>query len=116
AGEAAHAAVTGQRIGPATLRVRVVILSDELGRPLTTEDRLTSSIELISRSAVVSGRPSSSDRMTTRTRRVAGPMRCPVTAACAASPTRATPLDTSRVAAPTARVIALVTPRRAPAA
>ena len=45
AGEAAHAAVTGQRIGPATLRVRVVILSDGLGRPLTTEDRLTSSIE-----------------------------------------------------------------------
>ena len=45
AGEAAHAAVTGQRIGPATLRVRVVILSDERGRPLTTEDRLTSSIE-----------------------------------------------------------------------
>jgi hypothetical protein len=45
AGEAAHAAVTGQRIGPATLRVRVVILSDERGRPLTTEAGLTSSIE-----------------------------------------------------------------------
>ena len=45
AGEAAHAAVTGQRIGPATLRVRVVILSDELGRPLTTEDRLSSSMD-----------------------------------------------------------------------
>jgi hypothetical protein len=44
AGEAAHAAVTGQRVGPATLRVRVVILSDEQGRPLTTEDRLTSSM------------------------------------------------------------------------
>ena len=44
-GEAAHAAVTGQRVGPATLRVRVVILSDELGRPLTTQDRLISSIE-----------------------------------------------------------------------
>ncbi len=45
AGEAAHAAVTGRRIGAATLRVRVVILSDGLGRPLTAEDRLTSSIE-----------------------------------------------------------------------
>ncbi len=45
AGEAAHAAVTGQRIGPATLRVRVVILSDEHGHPLTTADRLTSSID-----------------------------------------------------------------------
>ena len=31
AAEAAHAAVTGQRIGPATLRVQVVILSDEQG-------------------------------------------------------------------------------------
>jgi hypothetical protein len=45
AGEAAHAAVTGQRIGPATLRVRVVILSNEDGHALTTADRLTSSID-----------------------------------------------------------------------
>lgn len=45
AGEAAHAAVTGQRIGPATLRVRVVILSDENGHALTTADLLAPSID-----------------------------------------------------------------------
>jgi len=44
-GEAAHAAMTGQRIGPATLRVRVVILSDEQGVALTTAERVDPSID-----------------------------------------------------------------------
>lgn len=40
AGEAVHAAATGRRIGPATLRVAVAILSDPQGRPLTSADRI----------------------------------------------------------------------------
>jgi hypothetical protein len=46
AGEAARAALTGSTIGPATLRVHVVILSDEDGAPLTTPDALRPSLEL----------------------------------------------------------------------
>jgi hypothetical protein len=45
-GEAARAAVTGETIGPATLRVHVVILSDEAGRPLTTPEAMTPSLDL----------------------------------------------------------------------
>ncbi len=37
-GEVAHAVGTGREISPATLRVRVVILRDESGVPLTTVD------------------------------------------------------------------------------
>ena len=36
AAEATRAAIAGETIGPATLRVQVVILSDEAGSPLTT--------------------------------------------------------------------------------
>jgi hypothetical protein len=46
AGEAAKAALTGETIGPATLRVHVVILSDEAGRPLTTAAAMTPSLDL----------------------------------------------------------------------
>ncbi len=46
AGEAARAALTGGTIGPATLRLHVVILSDEQGRPLTTEQALRPSLQL----------------------------------------------------------------------
>jgi hypothetical protein len=46
AGEAARAALTGSTIGPATLRLHVVILSDEQGRPLTTERALRPSLQL----------------------------------------------------------------------
>jgi len=44
--EAARAAVSGQRMGPATLRVGVVILSDETGRALTTPEAVTPSLDL----------------------------------------------------------------------
>ena len=44
AGEAARAAVTGERIGPATLRVQVVILSDAAG-PLTDATALQPSLD-----------------------------------------------------------------------
>jgi hypothetical protein len=47
AAEAAKAAVTGDQIGPATLRLYVVILSDEHG-PLTTPGAVQPSIELAS--------------------------------------------------------------------
>jgi len=46
AAEAARAAVTGQHIGPATLRVGVVVLSDESGHPLTTPESMTTSLDL----------------------------------------------------------------------
>ncbi len=46
AGEATRAALTGETIGPATLRVQVVILSDEAGRPLTTAEAMTPSLDL----------------------------------------------------------------------
>ncbi len=46
AAEAARAAATGASIGPASLRVSVVILSDEKGVPLTTPDAMAPSIEL----------------------------------------------------------------------
>ncbi len=46
AGEAARAALTGTTVGPATLRVQVVILSDEQGRPLTTAEAIRPSLEL----------------------------------------------------------------------
>ncbi len=46
AGEAAKAAITGETVGPGTLRVHVVILSDETGRPLTTPEALTPSVDL----------------------------------------------------------------------
>lgn len=46
AGEAARAAVTGTTIGPATLRMEVVILSDEAGRPLTTPEKMRPAIQL----------------------------------------------------------------------
>lgn len=46
AGEAARAALTGTTIGPATLRVHVVILSDEDGRPLTTAQAIRPSLDL----------------------------------------------------------------------
>jgi len=39
-----RAAATGQEIGPATLRVHVVILSDENGRPLCTPDAVRPSL------------------------------------------------------------------------
>lgn len=45
-GEAAKAAVAGEKIGPATLRMNVVILSDEAGRPLTSPEAMRPSIEL----------------------------------------------------------------------
>ena len=45
-GEAAKAAVAGEKIGPATLRVNVVILSDEAGRPLTSPEAMRPSIDL----------------------------------------------------------------------
>lgn len=45
AAEAARAAVAGERIGPATLRVQVVILSDENG-PLTTAEAIQPSLDL----------------------------------------------------------------------
>lgn len=46
AGEAARAAMAGEKIGPATLRVSVLILSDEAGRPLTTADAMTPALDL----------------------------------------------------------------------
>ncbi len=46
AGEAARAALTGTTIGPATLRVQVVILSDEHGTPLTTAEAMQPSLQL----------------------------------------------------------------------
>ncbi|HEY5879195.1 MAG TPA: hypothetical protein VIU11_09800 [Nakamurella sp.] len=39
------AAVTGEEIGPATLRVRVVILSDEVGRPLCSAQAVQPSLD-----------------------------------------------------------------------
>lgn len=45
-GEAAKAAVAGAKIGPATLRMNVVILSDEAGRPLASPEAMRPSIEL----------------------------------------------------------------------
>lgn len=46
AGDTVRAAVTGRRIGPATLRVHVVILSDEHGNPLCTPDAVRPSLEV----------------------------------------------------------------------
>ncbi len=46
AGEAARAAIAGETIGPATLRVSVLILSDEVGRPLTTPEAMTPALDL----------------------------------------------------------------------
>jgi hypothetical protein len=46
AAEAARAAIAGETIGPATLRVQVVILSDENGAPLTTPAAIQPSIDL----------------------------------------------------------------------
>ena len=46
AAEAARAAATGTSIGPASLRVSVVILSDERGLPMTTPEAMAPSIEL----------------------------------------------------------------------
>jgi len=46
AAEAARAALAGETIGPATLRVQVVILSDENGTPLTTPASIQPSIDL----------------------------------------------------------------------
>lgn len=44
AGETVRAAATGQRIGPATLRVHVIVLSDEHGRPLCTPEAVQPSL------------------------------------------------------------------------
>lgn len=44
--EAAQAAVTGETIGPATLKVGVVILSDETGRPLVQPEALQPALDL----------------------------------------------------------------------
>ncbi len=44
--EATRAAIAGETIGPATLRVQVVILSDETGTPLTTPGSIQPSIDL----------------------------------------------------------------------
>src|SRR6478609_9716168 len=46
AAEATRAALAGETIGPATLRVQVVILSDETGTPLTTPVAIQPSIDL----------------------------------------------------------------------
>jgi len=46
AAEATRAAIAGETIGPATLRVHVVILSDETGSPLTTPAAIQPSIDL----------------------------------------------------------------------
>src|SRR6478736_8385583 len=44
--EVTRAAIAGETIGPATLRVQVVILSDETGTPLTTPAAIQPSIDL----------------------------------------------------------------------
>jgi hypothetical protein len=49
AAEATRAAIAGETIGPATLRVQVVILSDEAGSPLTTPAAIQPSIDLAGR-------------------------------------------------------------------
>src|SRR6478752_3757117 len=46
AAEVTRAAIGGETIGPATLRVQVVILSDEAGSPLTTPAAIQPSIDL----------------------------------------------------------------------
>ncbi len=46
AGEGARAALRGQDVGLATLRIRMVILSDEDGHPLTTADAVQPSVDL----------------------------------------------------------------------
>jgi len=46
AAEATRAAISGETIGPATLRVHVVILSDEGGHPLTTPEAVMPSVDL----------------------------------------------------------------------
>ena len=46
AAEAASAAISGETIGPATLRVHVVILSDENGHRLTTPEAVLPSVDL----------------------------------------------------------------------
>ncbi len=47
--EVAAATPSGRKAGPCTLAVRVLILADEQGRPLTTADRLAPSLELANR-------------------------------------------------------------------
>ena len=59
---------------------------------------------------VVSGVPASSDRITTCTRRVAGPIVSPAIAARVASAALASPLEISRVMPPTARDAVRVSP------
>lgn len=49
AGENARSAAPGTPRGPATLRVRVLILADEQGQPLTTPERLSGSLDLADR-------------------------------------------------------------------
>ncbi len=49
AADSIRAAVAGREIGPATLRVHVVILSDEAGRPLCPPDAVGSSLETADR-------------------------------------------------------------------
>ena len=44
-GEAARAALSGSTIGPATVRVQVVILSDEQGRPLSSAAAMAPSLQ-----------------------------------------------------------------------
>jgi len=55
AGEAARAALAGETIGPATLRVQVVILSGENGTPLTTPAAIQPSIDLAGKRVAVVG-------------------------------------------------------------